>query len=1603
MADVRTELEQVREELLDLTLRNPLLSYRAYSRSTVSITDEIPREVFHRLVIQNRRMEFLAKQDQEGLADTPIEGRSEEDSQLLWQLPPPGVDLADKHTDRFLATAHTERDLQKRLFHIDNKARTLIEDAGYNALHLAVGFLSWIPEDHDEARLAPLVLIPVQIEREKAKSAFKVAWNGQDLDTNLSLQLKLQDHGVDLPGLEMPEDKDGLYAYLQAVDEAVAGIDGWEVVPRIELGFFKFTNLSMYKDLDPAEWPEDQPPWEHPLVRAILDPAQAPDPGQGFPEDEVDQRLSATDTNHVLDADPSQMAVIEDVKAGRNLVVEGPPGTGKSQTIVNLIAELMAQDKTVLFVSEKLAALEVVHGKLAAVGLDDFCLEVHSHKANKAGFLNELERVALREPMSAGPSGETYQELDRHKEALNAYARALRTPVGQTGLAPYELVSMKEASRRHMDEGGLELPLVDLDGIEAATADHLATARAAIEELIEAAAPIWPPTEHPWQGTRPGAILPRKLRRVREGTASTDQALERLREERQRLVDRCHLDPPASPTAIEDALSAAELVAQAPEVELEVVLHPAWDTPEDDVKPLVDTLEAHHDLQASLDRRFRDRALTVDAAQLRERYRDAQAHPLRWLTPGYWQARARVRDLYQGSPPRAPETLLEDLADLCKLQELTAEIEDRSDRGEALFGRRWDGVETDPAQLRGLARWLVPMRKALREGPLTEATAELVADGVEPGPIEEAIEATREALARFQTARTELFDLVDAEPTLVLGHPADQASLDEHGELLGTWQASMDRLDDWATYVTTLERATETPLAPVAQALHGATVEPDHTLAVLDGNLADALLQVAFDRREALAGFAGDLHEKKIRDFAELDRQALELNRQRVAAHLWETRPRLVDGASGSSEAGILVREFRKSRRHLSIRKLMIEAGAMIQELKPCFLMSPLSVAKYLDPQKVSFDVVVFDEASQIRPQDALGAILRGSQVVVMGDAKQLPPTSFFDTFVERDEEVSLGSVVDLPSILDACEGALPKRMLRWHYRSRHASLITVSNQAFYDGRLVVYPSPYQSDPRLGLALVHLPDTVYDRGGSRMNRGEARAIAEAALEHFRQHPDQSLGIGTFSAAQEEAIREEIEITRRQHPEMDPFFTEDESRSPHGHEHFMVKNLETIQGDERDVIFVSVGYGYDHEGRFTTNFGPVNHDGGWRRLNVLMTRARNRCVVFSNVTADDLELGPDAPRGVRALEAFLEHAAEQGEPELADRTGRPEAAFPAAVHDTLREAGYEVHTEVGTGGFRLDLAVVDPEDPGRYLLGIELDGPGYHGAKVARERDRLRRQVLEERGWNLHRVWSTDWYRSPATAQRRLVETVEAAEAGPRATRISARGRRGPTADQRPDDAGTEAPDDDQGPEAAQEEPMHALTKLEELGQPYEACHDPTLPTYDETAISEGAPAFVADVADGIEQIVQVEGPVHRDVVAARLRDAWGLDRAGQRLKGIVDQAIDRLVELGQVEVVDGFLRGDTDREVPVRRRGEGVEAEISLICDEEIRAAVELVLGHQFATPPGEIERQVAVLLGFQRTGQRISQRVSSVVQRGLKAGALERLADGRVQLAEDR
>ncbi len=1335
--DIEKEFKNLRKELLDLTLRNPLLNFKARNRN-LNIINQTPMNAYKILVLENKRMYFSPnkKETKRSRAHTFIDQTRE---------------FLSSETDKTLKADLTPSELQKRLFYIDQQSKTMVQEQGYNILYIALGFIEWVDKKKPRQKnLAPLILIPVALERKKVGNSFSLSWTGEDIQNNISIQAKLREAGVELPKFEQTSYIEGVNQYLADVKKAIRPFSKWDVRDDVALGFFSFTKFVMYNDLNPESWSEDVDLTKNELIQSIFNPSKNVYEDT-FEEEDVDEKLHYKTMYQVLDADSSQIAVIENVKAGHNLVVEGPPGTGKSQTIVNLIAELIAEGKTVLFVSEKMAALEVVKSRLDSVGLGKFVLELHSHKTRRKQLLKNLKKATNVRATRDLKLDQTLRKLENLRDQLDQYAEVIHHPVANVRLSPFELYGMKESSEDYFSKQSKMLPLVRFNNAEDLTMKELDDIIISLENLAELYSTI--SKNNPWSYCNPKSLLPADLREIELLIRDSLESLTDFRYEMNIINEVYGIKIPNTLKEYEDSITALNILNSESVnlVDSSILLSKYWfNNPEKSLE-LIKLLQ-HYQHASGLFNKFSDYLLVADLDTII--YDLEKDSNKKFKLFGGNSHKEELYKLYNGNVPSDREAL-NDLIKVRNHIKIRQSLKDNEALGRAYFGDLWS-EHADFNELKQVANWMNKFVYLLSNGTFSEATVKMLSNDLFHPSIDSGIEEYLEKGNRFYENLKKLESKLNPRSKIIFKRETEDVPFDKWEIQLNKWKGQLSSLHLWSQYSNTKKACMHSPASLFIKTIEKRNINKDDVKPLVLGNFADSLLNIVFNENDTLATFIGELHENRIAEFKDLDRKIINLNRKRIFNKLNSQIPKIY-GAANDPEAKVLAGEFTRKSGHLPVRTLLEKAGGTIKKIKPVFMMSPLSIAQYLDPTnpKLQFDVVIFDEASQVKPEDALGAFMRGKTAVVMGDTQQLPPTSFFDQMTDSESGEEVATALDMESILHLCKLSFPVKMLKWHYRSRHESLINISNREFYDNELLVYPSPSHTDPELGLKFHYNPNTQYHRGEGSANPLEAKDVVKEIFKHFEKYGDKkSLGVGTFSVAQKNAILEELEIERKAHPEFEPLFSDNKE------ERFFVKNLETIQGDERDVILISVGYGYDTEGKMSLNFGPLNQDGGERRLNVLVTRAREKCVVFTNFRAHDIHLTANPPFGVKSLQSFLEYAENLHYNQSVQEYDYDDAPFEDAIYNFISENGYEVDKKVGCAGFRVDLAIIDPDNPGKYILGIQCDGHNYASSKVARDRDRLREQVLKGLGWNIYHIWSTDWYRNRDLARAKLLENIE---------------------------------------------------------------------------------------------------------------------------------------------------------------------------------------------------------------------------------------------------
>ncbi len=1185
----------------------------------------------------------------------------------------------------------------KRARTIAAKAAENYDERGLQTLFLALGTATWTSTRSEAVPAAPVLLAPLRLTaRGGAAEDFDLAL-ADDWDLNPTLvQVLRTDFRLTIDVDAVVGDAANPAAALARLREVAAPeVAGFGIVERLVVGNFSYAKQPMAIDLAGS----GEAMSTHTVVRAIAgDPEARRDLIAAQPA--VDARapdLVGPATEHlVLDADASQSHVIASVLAGGNLVVQGPPGTGKSQTIANLVAALAAEGRSVLFVAEKRAAIDAVTDRLEYVGLGDLVLDLHGGATSRRAMLATIGRAL--EGFGAVPAldlTEEHRRLEAERGALAAHVRALHEPRPPFGRSVHELQAI-ELEVRSRTPAETVLPRSVVQGI---SWDDLTAATGALGEWVGLGGASLATDGRPWAPAADRITTPADAEAALDLVQQlAGESVSTAASALGRALTEAGLRPQRT---LAEAAAALELL-QGVASTLERYAPALFDLGPD----ALGALEALHAALAPADGGVVARLL----ASVTNR--------------SYRAAKQQVAEMALGAATPA-----ERRADVATAQrQLAAWSALRTDDGRP---RRPDSLPEAVASVEALS-----VRVAALAGHLGLDPQRLAADHDLDGIA---------ALARV---------LVEDRPLLF--------RLPRLHELEGALLAR--------------------GLAPVVDEVRRRGLTPDAASDVLRHGWARSALDAVALEDPAVGAFDGEAHRRHAEAFRAADRVHIATGRARVRRRVAEQAVAALN--DHPEQAQLVQQQVARKRGHRPLRELVQAAPDVLVAIKPCWAMSPLVVSQVLPSDRVLFDVVVFDEASQVPPPEAIPAILRGRQVVVTGDSRQLPPTTFFssisettgdadaepgadaatDAETDADASVQVAHAAPLPdrvtddmeSILDTMVSLLPapggSRTLAWHYRSRDERLIAFSNAqpSLYDRTMTTFPGVAGADSLSHVLVRWRPPQAPGRDSAVDD--EVAAVVDLIRDHARLRPGQTLGVIAMGIEHAERVTEALRLARAEDRELDRF------AASHEHEPLFVKNLERVQGDERDAIILTVGYGKGPDGRMRYRFGPLLQQGGERRLNVAITRARSRMTVVSSFAAEELAEDRLRSEGGRMLKRYLAYAASGGTDlgTWATEPGEPDG-FEADLRRRLAGAGLPLTPRLGASGAWIDVALADPEQPDRFLLAVETDGEVYRSASTVRDRDRLRPEHLERLGWVHARVWSTDWYRDPDREVRRIVD------------------------------------------------------------------------------------------------------------------------------------------------------------------------------------------------------------------------------------------------------
>ncbi|PWV98533.1 AAA domain-containing protein [Paenibacillus cellulosilyticus] len=1600
-----TKLKQWERKLLDLTLRNTLINFRM-TKSALPLLHSRLGELEDALA-DGQEFQLLPK---------PVDwDRSDRSAELFQQVShehPLTQLVYEEFRSKRLRAAVDERQLLEKAIHLYRSAKLSLEENGANTLFLAFGLLKWYESPASEQpRYAPIVLVPVELVRKTSRAGFILRLRDEEPQVNITLlEMLRQDFGIQISGLDpLPRDEHGidLAGVFTTIRHVIMNLSRWDIVESAIIGLFSFNRFLMWNDIRSRA--EDLA--RNKVVSSLIAGRLNWTPDIAFPQPaELDQRYAPDQLTLPISADSSQIAAITAANNEQSFVLHGPPGTGKSQTITNMIASALASGKTVLFVAEKMAALSVVQSRLEAIGLGSFCLELHSNKSTKKAVLEQL-RLSLEAAHKASPE-DWKQEATRLASArseLNAYVNALHRK-HDFGATLYEAIGSYGRVKT-----AVSIKAIDPAIAGAMTREQWLNWDSAAKELRVAGEAAGHPFDHAWTDAGCSTYTPALRSQAAElltSYASNLIEIQRAYTDVTEWLGYTHSDPTQTELQLVEAV--IECMCTMPTIVPHNLLRASdWNQTSEQLMKVVQQGRARNELRAGLQSQFTADVLTLDASVVLAEWKSAE---LQWFIPKLLKQNRIYKLLRKLALPGRAFTKADVSATLTKViqyQEASTAIKQFESVMSPLLGLLWNSGEADWDAVQQLNEWGGRLQQALirlhQDAAQAKSAATRLADQLiagadtflrQRGPsCNLYVNANRER----EKLEQQLSELLKIDFARVDAKRGSQPWLDYRVQMTSQWSGATDELREWCTWRLVRDRAEQEGLTSLVSAYESGELQHGDVVPAFERAWWQAIIHYIVGEDPQLSAFSGKLFEEKIRAFRELDERFEQLTRQEIAARLASNVPPLSSAAASSSEAGILLRAIRSGGRGLSLRKLFEQIPNLLNRLCPCMLMSPMSVAQFVDPKYAPFDLVVFDEASQMPTSEAVGAMARGRNIVVVGDPKQLPPTSFFSA--TSGEEDSGDTIVpeDLESILDDCLAlGMPQEHLLWHYRSRHESLIAFSNRYFYENKLLTFPSPWE---RRSNVQWHPVEGYYDRGKTKQNRAEAEQVVADIVRRLRsaESPKHSIGVVTFNSIQQGLIEDLLDDAFRQDSELEQLASQ--LKEP-----IFVKNLENVQGDERDVILFSIGYGPDGNGKVVLNFGPLNRDGGWRRLNVAVSRARHEMHVYSTLRAEHLDVSRTQSQGVAMLRSFLEYA-EKGQAALgiqADQLTSRQQGYEAQIAEQLREKGYKVDLHVGTSGYRMDLAIVDPADPGHYVLAILTDGASYREGATARDREVLREQVLRQLGWRTHRVWSLDWLDNPGKVIGQIVEAIQAAQLDERSTEAKRRKDSAYAAilDKLPRSAAKVTTETE--PPSKKAEPPVAITSsqtttaaeqvssMQTWRMPYQPVMlgKVTLPSED---IYQ--PINARTVRKQIEQVIQGEGPISRSLLVRRVLQSWGVTRTTSRVERHLDELMKEL-ELHTTESDETIFYWPQELD-PARYENFRVAEEdqnrrnAEDLPPEEIANALKELLFNQGSLPVEDMARETVKLLGYSRTG--------SALERAVQAGLQVAVAKGYVEIENGR
>lgn len=1548
--DLKTIFDTNRNTLLNMELRGNALLNLSNTSHSLDIHEESSQMVFSTLVECHKTMSIL-----------PSSGDNEDEYKHIISLQDLEIDnhehFPHKAYKNFtLKTTLCKKELDAHLLKINTNAVTFVQEQGCDALYLATGFLTWFEDINSfKPRHAPLILIPVELIRSEIGANYQLRYTGGQFGTNFNLVSKLKNEfGLELPDFENTNDDTALENYFNEVKQIIFKKARWCIEPnKIVLSFFLLDKFNIFQDLDEDKWDEEKKPTQHPTLQKIYQ--------DGFSSDHECIQHSALNTNktehlHIVsNIDSSQTKAVLAARSGADFIIQGAPGSGKTQTIVNIIAQSLADHKNVLFVSQKVAALKEVGKRLRDMQLDKALLELHTQQTQIKTVIRSLEGALFQDipELDTDLRHEDIERLIFLRERLDSYCQLINTPIGQTGINYHQALgyfTKYEDTLLTHEINPEQFPVRHLD-LTIWDTVHFQNALHKIQEIVDFLVDHGNPKHNIYASTQKEKISTDELHQIQDHIFGLISLYQKQLDQVHLLAQQIGLTTDFNTISdLERVTLTLSYLDKKPNLTGINTDRSTWLRYGENIIQLAEEAQLLHENINELQTIFKPEAFQFNWDNVRHALENKGEKFWRFISSEYRHAKNTLLSMTLNGLNGDADDWLELIDGLTFTYQQTLDFDRKAQILKDTLGIHYQNASTPWDQLLPSLNWIHDIHQKLAEGCLDQGLDVYLFAQTKQIIHEEALIELNQTCHDFTQKVNDLCHAL-ALNEVEFSYQLSELAVNKINKLA----SDLDQIASLTYFTQLLNQLSQLDCDTWSKMALDWHLEPHLLRDAFQYSFYHSLATYYYQQHAEIRQFDRNEHEDLVNQFKEVDQRLLKY----AQIDLRKKNQSRMQHIEGHVQLNTLLHEFHKKRQHLPLRQLLSETNQCIQTIKPVFLMSPTSVATYLEPNLFEFDLVIFDETSQMRPIDAYSALIRSKQAIIVGDVQQMPPSHLYDNqIIFDDEDNDLAHKISPKSLLQLfVESGAPILSLSHHYRSQHHSLFSISNQIFYQNQYMTLPAASTLPQVEGMSLVQV-DSSDDQTGTKRNLDEAKAIAQAVIQHIQTRPNQSLGVVAFSSLQRDTILSELEKLRKKHPEFESFFYEQND-----HEDFFVKIIENIQGDTRDTILVSITDGKNTEGELPLDFGRFNADGGEKRLNVLLTRARKNLQFFSHFNPDEMILTEHSPYAIKLFKRVLHEAQHATSPVTLDPQSN-QVPFLNAVTTSIQNLGYQAEPQMTDAGFYVHIDIQDPNVDSRSILSVKCDCISGNIQENARDRERLHQQLLESMGWRFHSLWSTDWFRNRHVEINRIEDAIKQSLF---------------------DFQCVDQKDPHEDIDISQHKDSQICMRYDILcNRMDQITKYKTFPLND-LSLKKGdnlTSISTPTLANEINKIIEIESPIHIGQLSIRLLNSIATTKTNKQINKAILDATAQLVKKGKVNI-DGEFLLSSDKEIYIRNRQNlpVFEKKFEFIYDHEIIQVIMIILKETVNINQDDLIYLTAYGLGFSACSKSAKLHMQTILQ----------------------